>query len=299
MPTVSDLVEETRALLYSTAHTEQNKLAVTVDSSTDSFQFSYSLRGIVPGVRVSVEEEVVYVWAVDKGTNTATVQRGYQGTTAASHTSGAMVDINPPFPLHRIKSELKKEINSWPADVFAVDTTTVTVSDSYRTQGVDSGISGEWWHILDVRSSPLDHRTYSSSVWSSVPHYEVQRNAPVADFASGTALILHGGFNTGSVVVTYSKPFDTSTWDDGTDLESDVGLMDSMLDIPVMGAAWRLASVREVKRTLDEAQGESRYAEEVPPGSSTRAGEYFRAVRNARLGEETARLMSIYPRRHS
>ena len=238
MTTVADLVEETRSLLYSTAQIEQNKLASTINDTTDTVQFTYSLEGIVPGARVAIEEELLYVWAIDAGTNTATVQRGFQGTTAASHTAGVIADINPPFPFYRIKSELKKEINSWPTDIFAVDSVTVNASESYKTQGIDSGITGEWWHILDVRGTPNANRLYSNAVWQSVPYYEVQRNAPVASFASGTAIILHGPLQTGSVVISYSKPFDTSTWDDATDLETDVGLLDSMLDIPVMGAAW-------------------------------------------------------------
>lgn len=299
MTTVAQAVQEAKALLYSTARVEQNRLTAALDASVTLVTFTYPLRGIVPGAKFTIDEEMFYVWSTSDSGGTAVVERGFLGTTAASHAAGTIIDVDPPFPVHTIKDQLRKEIISWPTDVFAVGAVELEASNAYMSQGIDTGIEGDWWHILDIRHAPNASRGYVNNTWSQISQYEVQRNAPVASFASGSAIIFNQQIPSGIVSVIYSKPFDTSTWSDATDLESDVGLLPSMLDIPVLGVCWRLAAFREVKRTFDEAQGESRHADEVPAGTASRAGEYFRAIRNRRIGEEAARLVALYPRRYT
>jgi hypothetical protein len=68
---------------------------------TVDFAFGQSV-GITPGV-VEIDSELLYVTNVDAATTGLVTLangfgRGYNGTTAASHTAGAVVTSRPKFP---------------------------------------------------------------------------------------------------------------------------------------------------------------------------------------------------------
>jgi len=75
-------------------------------------------------------------------------------------------------------------------------------------------------------------------------------------------------------------------------------LSSPMEDCLRYGAAWRMMSHREVKRTFTEGQGEPRNAEETPPGHITQIAEQMRRMRNERMAEEARRLAAEYPWRN-
>ncbi len=67
-----------------------------------------------------------------------------------------------------------------------------------------------------------------------------------------------------------------------------------MLDIPRLGAAWRLLTPREITRSNVQAQGEARDTREVPPGTILRDAAGIQAQRDRRLREEAERLLNDY-----
>lgn len=297
MPTVLDLVNETRRQLTGSTRSQKNKLngALLVGSTT--FTFTYSLN-FGAGSMLSLDDELVYVWSVDTATKTAVVERAQLGTTAAAHADGTLVEVNPEFPKVRIKQALKDDILSWHNDLFQVASVSASVSSAYLSQGINVGVSDDWHYILDVRLDTTSNKeaSYSKS-WPQVK-FEVIRNADTTDFTNGAAIVITEPVPTGNVRITYAKRFDCSTFDDSTDVEAAVGLGPTMLDIPPLGAAWRLETPREVKRTQTYAQGDSRVADEVEAGAILRTGQFLKVIRDQRINEERARLRAKYPVRH-
>jgi hypothetical protein len=125
--------------------------------------------------------------------------------------------------------------------------------------------------------------------------YEVVRNANTTSFPSGNALQLQEDMPASvTLQVVYSKPLTLTTFTDTTDLTSTIGMPDSTIDIPPLGACWRLLAPREAKRTFTESKGEERDNREVPAGHITQTAASLKRLRDQRIDEEAAALRAVY-----
>jgi hypothetical protein len=197
-----------------------------------------------------------------------------------------MVEVNPRFPKFLIRRALKDEVRSWGRKLYATQSATLTpTSRAVNLNGVD-----EFFHVLAVEASPRS----GSDMWYPVKFRTVSQMDTV-DFASGRAILLEHELDTGQRLrVTIARPFELDAFADSTDLQVNVGLAASMLDIPPLGAAWRLMAGREVMRTAVEGQGQPRNAAEVPPGHNIQTAQALKELRDARLNEEAMRLALQY-----
>lgn len=289
MPTAADLVFETRAHLQSGSRPEYNQLAEALDAVETDVDLSWTLGGIQRGAVLSVDLELMYVYAV--GGITAVVKRGYLGSTPAIHATGAMVEVNPSFSDFQIFRALNSEIDSYSSPrhglfrMRTVDLTFSAAKTGYDLTGVTDLID-----VYDVRYS--DYGSFYS--WPRVGRWVLARNQATGDFASGFALFIEEGTAPGRTIrVQYKAAFAPLTTL-ATDLTT-TGLPATAYDIPPLGAAARLVAPREVPRSRIDAQPEPRRAAEVPPGTSRQAAGGLLALRNQRLAEESARLAAHYP----
>ena len=69
----------------------------------------------------------------------------------------------------------------------------------------------------------------------------------------------------------------------------------NMEDILELGVMSRLLSMREVKRNFIESQGDTRRADEVPPGAMRDSFSNILRLRRDRIVAEAARLARQYP----
>lgn len=291
--TVGDLAERVRDNLQGTSRGELNVLAEDLDASETDIDFSDTASGIRPGSYIecvkATGSEVMYVRTVS-GT-TATVLRAQAGTTATTFTSGDLIRVEQQFWTHRIKEALKEDVASWPTDVYQLvqEEISVGADASAFDLSVDSGRRVVWYG--GVRRAPetgFEH-------WPVVEGAMLAAHQETDDFASGYAIELAALFGEAVAVrVLYGLAFDVTTFDLDTDLET-IGLTQTMVDIPVLGACWRLLGPREALRVQTAAQGQSRDAEAVPPTAITRTSEWFRTMRQFRLGEESMRLVAQHP----
>ena len=295
MVTVGDQIEETRRHLQGMQRPEFNFLTSTITSGATTLTFDLPQGGIQRNGIISIDDEMMFVKSVSA--QVATVSRGWLGTTAAAHTAAATIEVNPRFPRFAIKEALKEEIRSWPTSLYWVDTITVaSASTSTTDRSYDLTSVGSFYAVRDVRHEPF--ATTTGGTWPVIDDWEVARNLPTADFASGSALFLAKYLEKAArLQLTVTKPFVTSTWADSTDMETTVKLASSMLDIPPMGAAWRLLAPRETQRTFTEAQSESRLAQDVPPGATITTAERLKRLRDLRIVEEGDRLARQMPLR--
>ncbi len=292
--TAQTWIDETRDLLLTDYTEELATLGGAMDTSATTISFtlpSSSPAGVVAGATLEVGTELMYVFDVATD-GTTTVQRGYKGSTAAAHSSGDLVTINPKFPAYQVLDALNHELRDLSSpqnglfQMKTVELTFDTAKDGYDMTGVTDDILSVYQITFSDPGSENSEPT--------LPDFTLRRDRNTSSFASGYALILHGDAWPGEKVrVQYKTGFTALTGT--TTALSTTGLHAEAYDLPVLGAATRLMSSRPIRREFLDEQGSSRSAEEVPPGAISASIRDLRQLREDRVNAEVARLHSQYP----
>ena len=292
--TAQTWIDATRDLLLTDYVEELATLGdgMTVDQATISFTLpSATPVGVVAGATLEVGTELMYVF--DVATNgTVTVQRGYKGSTAATHDANDLVTINPKFPAYQVLDALNHELRDLSSpqnglfQIKTVDLTFASAQDGYDMTGVTDDILS----IYQITYSDPG----SENSEPVLPEFTLRRNRNTSSFASGYALILHADAWPGETVrVQYKTGFGTLS--NTTTALSTIGLHSEAYDLPVLGAALRLMSSRPIRREFLDEQGSSRSSEEVPPGAISASIRDLRELRSLRMNAEVSRLDGQYP----
>lgn len=289
MTLLSDLIEETRGHLQANMRDELNQLNGSMTNSTTSAVVEFPQGGIQRGSILGVDLEVMYVWSFS--VQTATVRRGFMGSTAATHADDALVYVNPRWSNFQILRALNAELNSYSSPrnglyrVRTVDLTYSSNAQEYDLTSVTDLVS-----VLGVTTSMP-----GVTDWYPVSSWGLTRDLPTATFPSGKALSIYTPVTPGRTVrVVYGAPF--APLAALTDDVAAVSFLPATAhDIPPLGAAARLLAGREAARAQIDAQPESRNAEEVQGGANRGAAGGLLALRDMRLREEAARLRVAYP----
>ena len=279
-----------RQLLAGTVE-ERNKLAATVNASATSITLSYNLQGIRAGSVFECESELMYVWEAEPNTKTVTVERGYLGTTAASHASGAIATVNPRFPRSQMLDALNADLDDLSSTfngLFRVVVQNVTYNGSDRQVNLTSATSVI--ELMDVRLR------YTADDFPIIRGVRLQRDLPTADFASGFAIVFDEPVMAGTPRVTYKAPF-TRASSESSDLTTDCFLPATCDDIVEMGVMLRMMNAREVKRNFIETQSDTRRSDEVPPGAVRDSTTNIQRLRRERITAEAGRLKAQYPQK--
>jgi hypothetical protein len=304
MTTAANLVEETREHLYSSSRDQLNTLAVGPGANDTTLTFTYALDQIQPGAEISIDVETIYVWATNESARTATVQRGYKGSTASNHDTGSLVYVNPLFSGYKIFGALNQEIRDLgapPNGLFRVSNWQDTTQPVRKTYPVPQAVTTAPIHyILQVNY----HEPGPEYLWIRMVRWEFEvlrqmPNDPTNNdgFAFNMAVkILRPMYPGRALNFVYATGFtEFSFLDDDAIVVT--GLPASALDIPPLGAAARLMGVREAKRTFTESEVDTRRASEVPVGSASRAAQTLLELLNQRIRTELSRLLLQYPER--
>lgn len=294
MTTVADLIHQVRTDYLLTGTREQrNKLAGSVTSSDASLALDKPVNYIQPGTRLSVDFEDLYVWSISS--QQASVERGQFGTTAASHSIGAMVYVNPRFSDAQILRSINDELKalSSPANgLFRIRTSDFDYSPS---------VEGYNLNLTDpISVYQVRYRSIGPEIdWVTIPRsqWEFIRNAPTVDFTNAYALFVRGYADSGQTIRVFYRSGFTALAASGDDIQSVSGLQAEANDVLGLGAAIRLCAGREIHRNFDEVQGETRRADEVPPGSNLQALRGLLAQYDTRRKQEASRLARLYPDR--
>jgi len=292
LSTLDQVVTKTKSkLMGSVGRDKINTLSATYNSAVTSIVVTYTPGAeISPGVIIEIDYEQMIV--VSNSTVTLTVIRAWNGTTAASHTSGTVVYVEPKFPRQAILDEVANELRSLPESIYT--TGTAVLSFASNTNRVDlTGATGTVYRIVHADRSNFEGQSYPGFK----PTLQIIRNADTTAFPSGYAVAIEGGLTygqTATVRVVYSKCLVTTTLTSSTDLQSTVGLPISAEDILAFGAASRLLYDKEALRLDFTRQGQSRAAEEIPPEVQGRQAQRWRLEADRRISQEAMRLVGIY-----
>lgn len=291
--TAADLIRETARHLYSGRYDPMNKLSGAISStSATTITGTYDLGAITTGAYIAVDLEIMLVWAViDASAKTFTVERGVLGSTAATHSDGAIITINPKFSDFAILTAINEDLDdlSGPDNgLFAPTNVTLTYNPAVR--GYDLASATSVIGILRVRAES----TGPEKDWPEILRYDLIRAADTTDFASGFAIVLgEPGWAGKDIRVEYAAKFGHFTAT--ADVISTSGLPATANDLPPLGAALRLQYMREPQRNFNEAQPDPRRAQEVGAGAQLQAARGIEALRMRRIRNERSRLRKDYP----
>lgn len=268
---------------------ERNKTLSSISATATSVSVQYDLGGIRPGGVIQIDSELMYVWELSSGSKSLTVERGWNGTTAAAHAAGAIVTVDPKFPRAQVLEAINAEIDDLSSPVnglFQIKTLEVNYN------GTDAMVPlATADKIIDLVSVTV---RYIATDYPKIRRCRLIRDLPNDDFNSGCAIRFDESVDAGRMIIVYKAPF-TNITTDTQNLQNIAGIPSSCEDILMMGAQIRLVSPREVKRNFTESQGDTRRAEEVPFGSVTGSVNQIIRMRRDRIIAESAKLKRQYP----
>jgi hypothetical protein len=292
--TSTDLIQECTRYLYSGSRDPQNKLASSMNALETNVVLTYDIGAARAGAVLSVDLELMYVWdVVDEAAKILTVERGYLGSTPATHSADVLLTINPKFSQFAILAAINADLDDLSSNgLFKEASLTTTYSSA--VQGYDMTGATNVLEILQVKYDDPG----PAKLWPEIKAYKLRRASSTTDFASGLALVLYEGGQTGSPLrITYGTTFTKFTG--LAENVTTTGLPATAYDLPPLGAALRLQYMREGQRNFNEAQPTSRRADEVPQGANLRAAGGIAQLRKERIRDERNALRKIWPNRRN
>jgi len=288
--TAGQLIDRVANDLLAGTVEERNRVATGIDASTTTVTFEFALSGLREGTVFEIGSEQFYVWTVNSSAKSAVVQRGFNGTTAASHSAADIVTVNPRFPRARVLEQLNADLADLSSPLnglFQVKTVDISYNGSDRMVNITGAT--DILNLIDVRYR------YLSDDYPIIRDTRLLSDMPTSDFASGYVLAFDTLVRAGTVRVLYRAPYGQFTSE--SDTISSVGGSDFLDDVLALGAQIRLMAGREIKRNFTESQGDTRRAEEVPSGAVANSMLQLQRLRRDRVIAEAARLNRQYPLR--
>lgn len=289
MSTVGTVIDRTVRQLMSGTVEERNKLATSITATATTIVVSYDIRALQPGGVFQIDSELFYIWETNPGSKSLIVERGWNGTTAASHSANAIITVDPKFPRAQVLEAINAEL----------DDLSSPMNGLFQVKSMDLDYNGSWAmlnipttdKIIDLVSVSL---RFLATDYPTIRRIRLVRDLPNDDFNSGYALRFDEQVRAGRLHIVYKTPFNNVTTD-AQNIQNISGLPSTCEDILMMGAQIRLVSPREIKRNFTETQGDTRRAEEVGSGSVAGSINNLIRMRRDRITAEAAKLQRQYP----
>ena len=268
----------------------QTHLTATVNATATSITVA-SAQNISSGI-IEIDDELIYVDSYDRNSGVLSIPpygRGYNGTSAATHQSGARVIVSPTFPSVDVKDAINETLLATFPDLFTTGVHTFSFSPARSTYALPD--EAETVFAVSYQT------TGPTKEWLPIRSYRIDPMANVDEFNSKNTISLYSGVEPGRTVqVSYSvAPAVMDSNDD--DFEIVTGLPASCKDVIVLGASARLASFIDPGR-LTFGSAESDQQSQIAGrsyGAGTNAAKYLLALYDKRLAEEARKLNDRNP----
>lgn len=305
--TISEVIESIRRELNSKHRYEVRTLGANITNTDTIVTLTQDLPpSLREGSHVIVGTESMRVLSVDTSAKELEVIRGWEGTTAAAHTTGTAIEINPRFSSADVFEAMQDEVAGLPETLYRVDQHQAAVALGQDT----IELPATWvnlYGLIDARQFITDPITTTGVDRTSWPRIEgrIVRGVAATWTEGPTSGIYFrprkrisnyaGTAIAGHVYFTAALPFDLTSFTVADDLVADFGMQPSMLDIVKMGVMLRLLPNEEIARSDRRGQDENRRASEVPVGAALSSWRTMFATYSRRRQEEANRLRSLYP----
>ena len=288
--TFANLVDEVLLNLNGYTMRQDRTTHLTADFDDSALVLNLgSVSNIGKGV-VEIDDELIWLDSYDRVSNTATAApygRGYQGTTAASHTTNTKVTISPTFPKLSIKRAINDTIRAVFPQLYGIDRTTFSLTATQSTYSLPAGVD----NVLGVSWDTPG----PTGEWMPVKQWRHDKMANSTAYATGQTISVYDRITPGRTVqVTYSK--EPSTLVNNNDVfETVTGLPSSVKDVIVYGASYRLASFIDPGRLTFTSAEADQADTKLQYGSGSNAARFMLALYQQRLVEEAGKLRDQFP----
>lgn len=289
MTTMRDLVADVRRMTYGSMSERINLVSTSASAVVGEVELQLDVSGIQEGMILSSGLNVWYVKGVSTSDRKVFVVPGIDNAPINGVTTGDMVFVRPRMTDWYAFNMLNDEIKSLSAPtngLFQLKSWTVDVDPTYQSYDVPSSAS----NLLSLHR--VRYRLPGTpDVWVDLPSFawkwhtgtdtnrvQLLRNIPV-----GT-----------EVQFVYKAPFSTATSLD-TNVVTECGLAETMVDIPPLGVSMMLLNTTESRRVQIQTQGDARRADEVPATANSSQATQLRRLYRDRIQDEYARLMNRMP----
>lgn len=257
--------------------------------------FSLDAQEIGSGI-IEIGDELLWVDSYDRISKTATIPpygRGFMGTTAVEHEAGERVVITPTFPRSSVKRAIQDTIRAIGSSIFAAKNTSFTynaVVDTYAFTNLNiQNILRMSWEDIGPAKRWIPISRFD---WDSAP------DTTTWGANSQTVTINDRYVHTGrKVKVTYATAPSTLSTSSTDSFAVQTGLSESVKDVVVLGASYRLLSFLDPARNAltspqaDEIDSKRQY------GSGNAATRALYQLYATRLAEEVQSQQQQYPPR--
>ena len=241
---------------------------------------------------IEIDDEMLWVDEYDRQANTVTIApfgRGYNATTAASHTANTKVIVTPTFPQVAIKRAINDTINSVYPKVFAVGSTPVSFLASRTTYSVPADaiqiLSMAWQSVGPTKE------------WLPIRQWRWDPIAYTPSFDTGRTVSIYDNVLPGRTINIVYAHLPTALVNTTDDFETTTGLPVSMRDVIIYGAAWRLSSYIDPARVSLTSASADEFDSKRPYGTGTNITKGLQTIYLQRLEEESLKQKLQYPTR--
>ena len=243
---------------------------------------------------LEIDEELMWVDSFDRVGNTATVApygRGYLGTDAATHAADVKVTISPIFPRYVIKKAINDTIEAVGSSIYAVKQTSFVYNAAVTTYefqdlNIENILTMSWQDIGPTKE------------WIRVRRWTFDPLADSATWGSGSQTVtIHDVIIPGRTVkamyATHPLPFTSNS----QDFSTQTGLSNTVKDVIILGAAYRLLSYLDPARAAQYSPQSDEIDSKRPFGASNTAVRQIFGLYQQRLNEEKQKQLTQYPTR--
>lgn len=277
MTTLNQLVDEVLLNLTSYGLVQPQVTTLVGDIDDNDTTLTVTSASVVPTGLVEIDDELVLVTSKDNTANTLTVIRGYR-STAASHTSGALVTVSPPWPRQQVKNALNDAISSSYPQLFKVATTDLTVSGSdntYDLAGAGKVLNvsyltlGPFTEHIQVKRYRYDANQGELTIYQRMivgqPIHVVYTTAPTL-LTTGTDLLTASGLQqSAKAYVVLAATAQLVIHMDGSRLPSNSAMADDMEPNRSVGSATQIAKVLIQRAEMELDRERKRLQQMYPP----------------------------------
>tara|TARA_R100000742_G_C4279042_1_gene102731 strand:- start:2431 stop:3447 length:1017 start_codon:yes stop_codon:yes gene_type:complete len=240
------------------------------------------------GAYVEVGEELMLVSSLNTSSSQLTVVRAARGTTIASHSTGDLLKINPPFTRKVVFDAISDQVENLYPTLFAVETLTATAGTGYVLLGTHGTDQDTYNYLVNPIKAISQYTEFASgsdstgSIFSPVSVQLIQLPNPFTytdddgtertkTYSSGPSVInalqFYNISSGHSAYVTFKKKFIAPT-NESTTLSS-MGLETEYEPIVMAGVTAQIISGRDIPMATQNYITESLQAAVYPVGSST------------------------------
>lgn len=284
MTTMQDLVNDTRRLVYGSMTEKINRIAVGASAGVEEITLEFDISGINEGMIISSGLNVWYVRGTSVVDKKLYVIPGMEGAPESSVTAGDILRVKPRVTDWYLFTALNDELRALSSPrngLYTLKSWVYDVDPTYQSYDVPASASN-MQALLRVRyrlpGTPDVWVDLPNQAWRWQTGTNVNRIQLLRDIPVGT-----------EVEFVYKAPFAAAS-SLSTNVITECGLAETMVDIPPMGVAVTLLRTTESRRTQIQTQGDARRADEVPVSSNTAAAGQLARSYQDRINDEYTRL---------